>query len=91
MTPETAEILALQALAWLAGDEIAIGRFLDLSGLDMAALREAADSPETGAAVLDFLLANEDLLLRFCEEANVPPRDLHLARHRLGGSELREI
>lgn len=36
-------------------------------------------------AVLDFLLAHEDLLLQFCESAAVAPRQLHLARHRLGG------
>jgi hypothetical protein len=36
-------------------------------------------------AILDFLLANEDLLLRFCESASVSAKELHLARHALGG------
>jgi hypothetical protein len=83
MTPENAEILALEGLGWLAGDDDAIARFLNLSGMDAAALRDAAGSPETGVAVLDFLLANEDLLLRFCEDATISPKQLHLARHRL--------
>jgi hypothetical protein len=83
MTPENAEILALEGLGWLAGDDDAIQRFLNLSGMDAAALRDAAGSPETGVAVLDFLLANEDLLLRFCEDAAISPKQLHLARHRL--------
>ena len=42
-------------------------------------------------AVLDFLLAHEDLLLRFCADTGQAPKDLHLARHRLGPAELREI
>ena len=85
MTPERAEILALEGLGWLAGDEAGIARFMDQAGIDAATLREAAGSPGTGLAVLDFLLGNEDLLLRFCENAEVEPKALHLARHQLGG------
>ena len=85
MTPENAEILALEALAWLAGEEDGIQRFLSQSGTDADILRQAAGSPEMGVAILDFLLANEDLLLRFCESAALAPKQLHLARHRLGG------
>src|SRR5438045_6219630 len=62
MTPERAEILALEGLGWLAGDEAGIARFMDQAGIDAATLREAAGSPGTGLAVLDFLLGNEDLL-----------------------------
>jgi hypothetical protein len=90
MTPENAEILALEGLGWLAGEEDAIHRFLNLSGIDTDALRAGAGSPEMGLAVLDFLLTNEDLLVRFCETASVDPKDLHLARHRLGKEEWRE-
>ena len=85
-TPENAEILALEGLGWLAGDQDGIQRFLDQSGIDADTLRQAADSPEMAVAVLDFLLANEDLLLRFCESAAISPKALHLARHRLGGA-----
>jgi hypothetical protein len=85
MTPENAEILALEGLGWLAGEEDGIQKFLDQSGIDVATLRQAAGNPETSVAILDFLLAHEDLLMRFCESASVSPKDLHLARHRLGG------
>ena len=85
-TPENAEILALEGLAWLAGDQDGIQRFLDRSGIDAATLRQAADSPGMAVAVLDFLLENEDLLLRFCEGASISPKKLHLARYRLGGA-----
>ena len=82
-TRENAEILALEGLAWLAAQEEGLGRFLDQSGIDGGALRAAAGRPETGMAVLDFLLAHEDLLLGFCESARVEPGVLHLARHCL--------
>jgi hypothetical protein len=84
-TPENAEILALEALGWLAGEETGIARFMDQAGIDAASLRDAAGSPGMALAVLDFLLGNEDLLLQFCESAGIAPKDLHLARHQLGG------
>ena len=86
MSPENAEILALQGLGWLAGEPEDLPKFLNLSGLDAADLRQAAGTPEMNVAILDHLLAHEDLLVRFCESADVPPKDLHLARHVLGGA-----
>ena len=85
-TREKAEILALEGLTWLAGQEEGLGRFLDQTGIDASALKGAAGSPEMGMAVLDFLLAHEDLLLGFCESAAMEPQALHLARHRLDGA-----
>ena len=85
MTPERAEVLALEGLGWLAGQEDGIQRFLNQSGIDAASLRDAAGTREMGAAVLDFLLGHEDLLLPFCESISVAPKQVHLARHALGG------
>jgi hypothetical protein len=85
MTPENAEILAFATLGWLAGEPEDLQKFLNLSGLDVDALRQGAGSPEMSVAILDYLLAHEALLLRFCETEGVKPKDLHLARHVLGG------
>ena len=85
MTPEKAEILAFETLGWLAGEPEDLQKFLNLSGLDAADLRQAAGSLEMSVAILDYLLAHEELLLRFCEAAEAKPKDLHLARHMLGG------
>ena len=82
---EKAEILALQGLGWLAGEEDGIQRFMEHSGIDATQLRDAAGSPGMGVAVLDFLLGHEELLLRFCESQDIEPRDVHRARHQLGG------
>ena len=82
---EKAEILALQGLGWLAGEEDGIRRFMEHSGIDAAQLRDAAGSPGLGVAVLDFLLGQEELLLRFCESEGIDARAVHQARYRLGG------
>jgi hypothetical protein len=84
-TPKTAEILGLQALGWLAGDPDGLDRFLLSAGTDAAVLRQAAEDPAMLGAVLEFLLANEDLLLRFCEESSIRPVEVHTARQLLEG------
>jgi len=83
-TEEGAEILALQALGWLAGDETRFSRFVALSGLDEDTLRATAGSRDTARAVMDFLLADEALLLDFCEIAQIPPKAFPAYRNRLG-------
>jgi hypothetical protein len=83
MRPQRAEILALEALAWLAADPGGIGRFLAASGVDAADLRSAAGSPGLAVAILDFMLTHEDLLLAFCETSGTKVSALHRARHLL--------
>ena len=85
MTPAAAEALAVQALAHVASDEDMLGRFLALTGIGPEDLRERAAAPELLAAVLDFLLADEPLLLRFCEAADVKPALPLRARAELPG------
>jgi len=86
MTPERAEILSLEGLGWLAGDEDGLIRFLSISGAGIEALRDGAGNRDTHLAVIEFLLTQEDLMLRFCEDTGTDPRALHLARHVLGGA-----
>jgi hypothetical protein len=86
MTPARAEILSLEALGWPAGDEDGLPRFLAASGTDIGALRAAAGNPDTLLAVIEFLLTQEDMMLRFCEAAGAEPAALHQARYALGGA-----
>lgn len=80
MTPEKAEILALEALAWLAGRHDDITRFLAASGMETTDLRRAAGERDFLASLLDFLLANEPLLLDFCQDASMSPQAIYKAR-----------
>ncbi|HWY61063.1 MAG TPA: DUF3572 domain-containing protein [Rhizomicrobium sp.] len=83
LSPERAEILGLEALAWLAAGPDALARFLAASGISGDDLRAAAGTPGLTVAVLDFLLAHEDLLMSFCETTGTSTGLLHQARRRL--------
>ena len=84
---ETAEALALQALAFVIGDEDRLQRFLYETGATPEAIRSKPDDPQLLAAVLDFLLAFDDRLLAFAESAQVKPAAILGARRRLPGAD----
>jgi hypothetical protein len=83
MSPQRAEILALEALSWLAAEPDALQKFQASSGVSGAELRAAAGSPELAVALFDFLLVNEPFLLAFCESSGSNAQSLHRARHLL--------
>ena len=85
---ESAQTLAILALGWLAQDADRLGAFMATGGLDPADLRARAGDPVFLAAVLDFLLADESLLLAFCAEAEVPPDRPMQARAALPGGDV---
>ncbi|MBT3330161.1 MAG: DUF3572 domain-containing protein [Rhodospirillaceae bacterium] len=90
MNEEQAKIVALQALAYLVGDEDTLQRFMDLSGMDGADLRARADDPAMLAGVLDFFLGNEAQLLEMCAATQMAGEDPGLARHALLGNKYDE-
>ncbi|HWD25837.1 MAG TPA: DUF3572 family protein [Rhizomicrobium sp.] len=83
LTPETAAALALNALAYTAGVPEAFDRFADLSGLDRNTVRARAQETSFLVAVLDFVLADEQLLVDFCTETSTDTQAVHMARHIL--------
>jgi len=85
---QAAEIIALQALAFLASDDDWLGRFMALSGINGEGLKARAGEPELLAAVLDHVLGDESLLFLFCEDANLPPETPQQARHSLAGGDV---
>jgi Protein of unknown function (DUF3572) len=84
-TSDEASVVALRALAFLAGDGGRLARFLALSGLAPEDLRARAGQAEFLAGVLDHLLADESLLLVFCAEAGLRPDVPARARAELAG------
>lgn len=70
---EGAEAIAIQALGFIAADPELLPRFLALTGIDAAAIRQAAREPGFLAGVLQFILAHEPTLRRFAEEADIAP------------------
>jgi Protein of unknown function (DUF3572) len=86
MQNAAAETLALKGLAFLAGDGEVLTRFLSLSGLDPQDLRARADDPLLLAAVLDFILQDDQLTLGFAEAEGIEPKLIHDARRALSAA-----
>ncbi len=80
-----AESLAVSALGFLAQDDEQLGRFLALSGIGPEMIRKAAADPGFLAGVLDFVAADEPLLLAFARHAGIDPRTVERAQLLLGG------
>ena len=83
---EDAEVIALKALSFLAGDEGRLGHFMDLTGLSPQAIREHAADPAFLAGVLDHLCADQTLLFLFAESAGLTPENIDRARRSLPGA-----
>lgn len=64
---ETAETLALQALAWLAGNDELLPVFMGASGASVDDLRARAGEPAFLASVLEFLTMDDAWVMAFCE------------------------
>ena len=79
MTPQSAEALALKALEFLANSPDNLDVFLSATGVNGSELLERAEEPAVLAAVVDFMLKDEGLLLEFCDTASIRPRDVHAA------------
>ena len=84
--PETAETIALNALSFLAESPDALESFMHQSGVDPATIRLRVAERDFLAAVLDFLMADEALLVRFCDSTRTEPRVVRQANYELGGT-----
>jgi hypothetical protein len=81
-----AETLALKGLAFLAGDPQKLLRFLAATGLELDDLRARAGEPELLAAILDFLLSEDALLIEFSASERLDADLVHGARRALPGA-----
>lgn len=82
---DAAEAIGLAALVFLTEDGERLGRFLAATGLSPAELRATAGTPEGLAAVLDYLLCDESLLMVFAAGAAIDPAAIAPARDALVG------
>jgi hypothetical protein len=83
---EAAEMLAIQALGFIAAEPERLEAFLGATGLTLDRLRESATEPDFLAGVLEHMLADESLLLAFAESAAIDPAAVARARNALGGN-----
>ena len=91
MNEDQATTIALQALAFIASDAEVLGNFLAQSGLGPEDLKKRMDNPDLQGAVLDLILADDRVLLGFCNANDLTPEIVIHARQALpGGLEVYE-
>jgi Protein of unknown function (DUF3572) len=81
---EVAEIVAIQALNFIAGDPERLGLFLAETGFGPQNLRAAAADPAFLASVLDFVLRDDATVKAFAKASELHPTNVAAAREVLG-------
>jgi len=77
---EVAEIVAIQALSFVAGDPERLGVFLAETGIGPETLRSAAADPRFLAGVLDFVLRDDATVKAFAAASELDPTTIAAAR-----------
>ena len=80
---EVAEIVAIQALSFVAGDPERLGVFLAETGIGPETLRSAAADPHFLAGVLDFVLRDDATVKAFAAASELDPATIAAAREVL--------
>ncbi len=80
---DNAEAIAVSALAFIAGDDVLLPRFLQLTGIQAAAIRDAATEPGFLTGILQFICAHEPTLLQFCDATDISPQSVAAAMRKL--------
>ena len=88
---DTAAAISFKGLTFLAADSDRLGRFMALTGIEPGGIRALARERSFQAAVLEHLLADETLLLQFCENEAIDAELPGLALRLLAGSHEREF
>ena len=85
MTPEQAEIHAIQALGWLTSQEELLPVFLGSTGASVDDLRARATEPEFQIALLDFIMMDDAWVVQMCDALNWPYEQVQVVRQSLPG------
>jgi hypothetical protein len=84
---EVAEIVAVQALSFVAGDPQRLGAFLAESGIGPETLRSAAADPHFLGSVLDFVMRDDATVQAFADSSQLHPINIAAARQALSDSQ----
>ena len=80
---EVAEIVAVQALSFIASEPERLGAFLAESGLGPETLRSAAANPQFLAHVLDFVMRDDATVKAFAAASQLHPTNIAAAHQAL--------
>lgn len=85
MSPETAEATALNVLGWLVSEDELLPVFMGSTGADVEMLRSQATDRDFLGSVLDFLLMDDEWVMRACDALQLPYEQIAQARQCLPG------
>jgi hypothetical protein len=88
MNQDQAEILSIQALAWLSTQQDLLENFLGASGSDADSLKQSASDPAFLGAVLDYILTDDRIVTAFCQASGHAYDKPQMARQLLPGGEV---
>ena len=80
---EVSEIVAIQALSFVASDPERLGLFLAETGIGPETLRSSAADPHFLAAVLDFILRDDATVKAFASVSELHPTTIAAASQAL--------
>jgi uncharacterized protein DUF3572 len=80
---EVAEIVAVQALGFIAGDPERLGLFLAETGIGPETLRSAASDPKFLSSVLDFVMRDDATVEAFAKVSELHPTNIAAAHQAL--------
>jgi hypothetical protein len=80
---EVAEIVAVQALSFIASEPERLGLFLAESGIGPETLRTAAADPRFLASVLDFIMRDDATVKAFASVSQLHPTNIAAAHQAL--------
>ena len=84
---EIAEIVAVQALSFIAADPERLGLFLAETGIGPETLRTAAADPRFLASVLDFVMRDDATVKAFAGVSQLHPTNIAAAHQALSDPE----
>ncbi|MEO0829649.1 MAG: DUF3572 domain-containing protein [Pseudomonadota bacterium] len=82
---QLAEILALEAVGWIAGNDELLPVFLGATGASEEDLRSRTGDPDFLASVVDFLMMDDAWLTAFCDHTGRAYEEPAMARAQLPG------
>ncbi len=89
MNVDRAQEIALNALAWLVGNEDLLPVFLGTTGATLEDLKAQAMEPSMQLSLLDFMMMDDAWVIEFCDTQKLNYEAVYEARQMLpGGAEM---
>ena len=87
MTSQEAEIYAIKVTNWLISNQDLLDVFMSSTGVNEATIKSDFHDGVFLAAVLDFLLLDDNWVIDACDAMQLEPEAMHTARLLLPGGE----